>query len=103
MIILPLKPIFTKDQVNLSNSDLSDKLNEILYEKLIDLSGFRYDLYTHRLLTTAVLLAKEYDFESVIETIKDDTKLRKVYEYLYEIYKINDQIDLTSDDFLQAI
>lgn len=98
-----LKPIFTKDQVNLSNADLSDKLIEILYDKLIDLSGFRYDLYTHRLLTTAVLLAKEYDLDSVLETIKDDVKLRNVYNYLYEIYKINDQIDLSSDNFLQAI
>lgn len=100
---IPLqKPIFTNSQDKLSNTDLSDKLIEILYEKLLDLSGFRYDLYTHRLLTTAVLLVKEYDFDSVIETIKDDDRLREVHDYLNEIYKVSGNFDLNSNNYLQA-
>lgn len=97
------KPIFRPIDTNISNRELSDKLIVILFDKLIDLSEFRYNIYTHRLITTAILLSKEYLFDDVAPYIINDDKLKGIHDYLNDLYKISRKISKSSPDHEQCL
>lgn len=96
-----LKPLFELGG-NESNEVIAEKLLPILYNDLIDLSEFRYDLFTHRAVTTCILLAKEYDLENVVKYISIRENIKYAYDYLYEINKIAALLEASHDDCIIA-
>lgn len=99
---------FTKEKMILSktciasNEEISEKLLPILYDYLIDLANFRYDLMTHKYVTCAVLLAKEYNLDEVLLIVKDIDKLKECYHYLNDLYEKSHEIIIDHYDQARA-
>lgn len=74
------KPILTKS--NNSNEVVRDYLLPILYERLLDLCGFRYNTFTHRFVVLSIMLCKEYQIDEVAYYINDERKMFEMWEYL---------------------
>lgn len=66
------------------NYNVSDIITVVMYNRLLDLAYMRYDLYTHRYITTAIMLAVDYKSDEwLCETFVQNchTAIRGNYDY----------------------